>query len=102
MNTVLHIPLNKDLKIKAENTAKKKGYSSLQEVLRVFIVQFTDEQIKPAFISAEGIVQLTLNQERYLSRRSEEIKKAAIKGDAYSVRNVDEMMNILDNIKYEG
>ena len=97
MNTVLHIPLNKDLKLKAENSAKKKGYSSLQEVLRVFIVQFANEQIKPAFVQAEAVAQLTLAQERHLNRRSEETKKAVIKGDAYSVRDVDEMMNILDN-----
>lgn len=96
MNTVLHIPLSKTLKTKAEGAAKRKGFSSLQEVLRVFIVQFTNEEVKPAFINTDGIVRLTSDQERYLSLRDKEVKKAVIHGDAYSVRNVDDMMDILD------
>jgi hypothetical protein len=96
MNTILHLPINKELRTKAEFTAKKKGYSSLQEVLRVFIVQFSNEEIKPAFVNSDSVVRLTSSQEKYLASRIKDLDNAVINGDAYSVRDVEEMMEILE------
>ena len=96
MNTVLHVPLNKDLKSKAEYIAKEKGYSSLQEVLRVFIVQFTNEEVKPAFINTDKIVQLTSSQEAYLTKREQETQKAVNSGESSTANNIAEMMEILE------
>lgn len=96
MNTVLHLPLNKELKAKAESLAKSKGYSSLQEVLRVFIVQFAQEKLKPTFINTDETISLTPAQEQYLSQREQEVEKAMQKGGAYSVNTADEMMKVLE------
>lgn len=96
MNTVLHIPLNKDLKCKAESLAKEKGYSSLQEVLRVFIVQFTNKEVAPVFINTDKIVKLTSDQEVFLIKREEEIQRARLNKKTYLINNVDEMMSILE------
>ena len=96
MNTVLHVPLNKNLKFKAESIAKEKGYSSLQEVLRVFIVQFTNEELKPTFINTDKILQLTSGQEAHLSKRVQETQKATSGGKSYTVKSVNEMMEILE------
>lgn len=96
MNTTLHLPINKELKSKAEYIAKEKGYSSLQEVLRVFIVQFTNEEVKPVFINSDKIVQLTSAQEAYLTKREQETQKAISSGKSYTVNSTDEMMKILE------
>lgn len=96
MNTVLHIPLNKELKSQAESIAKANGYSSIQEVLRVFITQFTSGEIKSTFV-IDHDVQLTSEQAAFLDRRVEEIEKAKKKNEVYRVSNVEEMMAVLDS-----
>lgn len=96
MNTTLHVPLNKELKFKAEYIAKKKGYSSLQEVLRVFIVQFTNEEVKPVFINTEKTIYLTSHQEDFLQQRVTDTQQAENKNETYSIGNAEEMMKILE------
>lgn len=96
MNTTLHLPINKNLKSKAESIAKAIGYSSLQEVLRVFIVQFTNKEIKPVFINTDKIVRLTSSQEAYLTKREQDTQKAINSGKSYTANNIDEMMEVLE------
>ncbi len=97
MNTVLHVPLNKELKLRAETKAKIKGYSSLQEVLRVFIVQFSEGKIEPEFMRTDLVVRLTDEQEAILNKRFNQVEREIENGTAYSAQTVEEMMDILDN-----
>jgi len=48
-NTVLQVPLTKDLRQKSEIAASKAGFSSLQEVVRLFLHQFCQEKISFSF-----------------------------------------------------
>ena len=93
--TTLHIPVNKSVKERAESVVKAQGYSSLQEILRVFLFSLAKEQIKPGFIHTDMQVALTPAQEKYLQSREKQTKKAIKAGKAYSARTVSEMISIL-------
>lgn len=54
--TVLQIPVSKDLRAKAEEAAFDYGFSSLQEVIRVFMTKLAKRAIE---ISFEPVVELT-------------------------------------------
>ena len=41
-NTVLQIPMSSDLRQKSEKAAENQGFSSLQEVVRVFLNKFAN------------------------------------------------------------
>lgn len=47
--TVLQIPVSKDLRIKAEDTALEYGFSSLQEAIRVFMAKLARKAIEISF-----------------------------------------------------
>ncbi|PIY66068.1 hypothetical protein COY91_01180 [Candidatus Shapirobacteria bacterium CG_4_10_14_0_8_um_filter_39_15] len=47
--TVLQIPVSKNLRIKAEEAALAYGFSSLQEVLRVFMNRLANKSVEVSF-----------------------------------------------------
>ncbi len=58
--TVLQIPINQDLKISAEQEALSQGFSSLQELVRVFLARI-----------ATGRIEVTLQESTMLSKNNE-------------------------------
>ena len=50
MKTILQIPIEKKLRDQALILAEKKGFSSLQDVMRLFIAQFVENKIDVGFI----------------------------------------------------
>lgn len=96
MNTTLHIPINKMLKQQAESIAKEQGYSSLQEVLRVFLSGFAQRKVRTAFVQSDVVEALTDAQDAYVNKREEETRQVMKEGKAFSARTVKEMMTILD------
>jgi len=55
-NTVkLQIPITKTLKEQGFKKAQEFGYSSLQEVIRVFITNFVNDRIVPSFSQSEPL-----------------------------------------------
>lgn len=47
--TVLQIPVSKTLRIRAENAARDSGFSSLQEIMRVFMAKLAKKTIEVSF-----------------------------------------------------
>lgn len=95
MNTTLHIPVNKIIKTKAEAAVKTQGYSSLQEIIRVFLSSLARGEVKTTFTSSD-IELLTESQEMHLNKREEQTLTAIKKGKAYSVRTAAEMIDTLE------
>ena len=63
--TILQIPLDKHLKNTAEKAATAQGFSSLQEIVRVFLTQLASKKIA---VTLEEPHSLSLkNEERYSS-----------------------------------
>ncbi|MDO8619437.1 MAG: hypothetical protein Q7R49_05875 [Candidatus Daviesbacteria bacterium] len=63
MKTILQVPLDKQLKSNAEKIASDQGFSSLQEIIRVFLTQLALNKVRVTF---QESVSLSLkNEKRY-------------------------------------
>ncbi|MFH1713327.1 MAG: hypothetical protein ABH896_04045 [Candidatus Jacksonbacteria bacterium] len=89
--TTLQIPMEKQLRIQADKAATKQGFSSLQEVIRVFLSQFADNKVEVAFTS-KSVLLSAKNDERY-ANMIEDIKSGKIKTKAFS--DTDKLINYL-------
>ncbi len=92
--TVLQIPLPKELKISAEKAALDAGFSSLQEVLRVFMKKFASKKIDLTF--EENIVYLSPKAEKRYAKIDEDIKKGK---NVYAAADVDDFLRQLHNYR---
>ncbi len=90
--TVLQIPLPKELKLSAEKAAYDAGFSSLQEVLRVFIKKFASKKIDLTF--EENIVYLSPKAEKRYAKIDEDIKKGK---NIHEAADVDDFLRQLHN-----
>lgn len=61
-NTVIQIPISKQLRQQSENAATQAGFSSVQEVIRVFLQQFSQQKIVLHFDSPT--IKLSSNNEK--------------------------------------
>lgn len=85
--TVLQVPLNQDIKANAEKAALAQGFSSLQELVRVFLSKVASHKIE---VTLQDIPILSKNNEkRYLDMTA----------DFESGQNVYEAKDINDLIK---
>ncbi len=92
--TVLQIPLPKELKLSAEKAALDAGFSSLQEVLRVFMKKFATKRIGFTF-EEESVVYLSEKNDKRYDKIMRDIKSG--KEKVYSAKNVDDFLNQLNN-----
>lgn len=86
--TNLQIPIDAKICDRAKKAAKKQGFSSLQEMIRVFLAQVIDERLMAGFFQ-ENIALSKDAQERY-----EKLLAEKIGGKASA--SVDVLMNELE------
>jgi antitoxin component of RelBE/YafQ-DinJ toxin-antitoxin module len=64
-NTVIQIPVSKQLRQQSETAATQAGFSSVQEVIRVFLNQFSQQKI--IFNFDTPAIKLSIeNEKKYL------------------------------------
>lgn len=90
--TVLQIPISTDLRGKAELEAKKQGFSSLQEAVRIFLSKLARQRIE---ISFEEPIQLSAKAARRYDNMTEGIESGKLK--LYEAKNVDDLMKQLSS-----
>lgn len=94
--TTLQIPVSKSLKNNAQDMAKKLGFSSLQEVVRIFLTQLVSKKITVGVTTSETPDEiLTPQQEKVLLRKYKEAKKDIAEGNYFVAHSVEEMMDQL-------
>ncbi len=71
--TVIQIPVNINLRNKAEEAASSYGFSSLQELIRVFLTKLSQKTIEVTFVEKEKY--LTQKTERRYLKMLAEAKK---------------------------
>ena len=89
--TILQIPMKKILREQAMKAAEKAGFSSLQEVVRVFLAQLTDTKMKISF--EHPPVKLSPKAARRYDRMSRELDSGKVK--PFVAHSVDELMGWL-------
>lgn len=87
--TVLQIPINKDLKISAEKEAISQGFSSLQELVRVFLSKIATHKIEVTL--QESTMLSEKNEKRYLDMT----KDFELGKNTYSSDSVTDLVNKL-------
>ena len=92
--TVLQIPMSKQLKDDAQKAALDRGFSSLQEVLRVFMKKLADKNIDFSF-NEKGTVRLSKKNAKRYSKILEDIESG--KEKVYAAKNVDDFLEQLMN-----
>src|SRR3990167_11038612 len=85
--TVLQIPINQQLKNDAEQVAQAQGFSSLQEVIRVFLSKFAANKVEVTI--QESVMLSDKSEKRYLKETLDFGKGKNI----HSAKNVDELMS---------
>ena len=90
-NTVIQVPVSKQLRQQSENAAVKAGFSSVQEVLRLFLHQFSQQKIVVNFDNP-SVVLSAKNEAKYLKmmsdfQKNKDITKATSVGDFFDKIN---------------
>jgi len=89
--TILQIPVSKDLKNSAEKAALNQGFSSLQEIIRIFMKKLAAKKISVTF-EQETVFLSQKNEKRYLEME-EDFKKDK---NFYKAKDVDEFLKQLN------
>lgn len=90
--TILQIPISKNLRDKAVLAAEESGFSSLQEVVRVFLKQFAHKEVE--VVIEPKPVQLSKKAIRRYNKISDEI--ASGKAKLFTAHSVEELMDHLN------
>ncbi len=89
----LQIPMDSKLKIDAEKVALDQGFSSLQEVLRLFMKKFASKKIDINF-EGENVIHLSPKADRRYAKIMRDIESGEEK--VYTAKNVDDLMKQLN------
>jgi hypothetical protein len=90
---ILQVPVTKDLRDAAENTALDFGFSSLQEALRVFMTKMANKQITLSFENKTEY--LTETQEKVLIKKYNNFLAEKGKGKTFVAHSAEEMFSQL-------
>ena len=90
---VLQVPLSAQLKNSAEEIASQQGFSSLQEVVRVFLTNFAAKKVEIAW---QEPVSLSPGNEKRYSEITEDFKKNK---HIFSANSVDSLLMQLNDDK---
>lgn len=93
MKTIIQVPVEKKLRDQAFAAAEKKGFSSLQDMMRLFLQQFVDNKIDVGF--TEPSVQLSKRSVRRYDRIVDRYLKGKEKTKSFT--SVDALMNDLNS-----
>lgn len=92
MNTILQVPIDKNIRKKAALRAEKMGFSSLQEVVRIFLNKIASDQITVEF---EPEVKLSAKNEKRYSKMIEDVESGRVKTKSFS--NAESLMEYLNS-----
>ena len=87
---ILQIPINENLRNRASKNASLQGFSSLQEVVRIFINKFAKDEIQ--FNFTEPVI--------YLSKKNDERYDKMVK-DFEQGKNVSKSFSDVDSLMRE-
>lgn len=95
--TNIQVPVTTTLKQKAAARAEKLGFSSIQDVIRVFLTGFVEEKYSIGIREEEKVEYLTDREAEVLERKFRELKEEEKKGNLLIANSVDEFLKQLDS-----
>lgn len=76
MNTIIQVPINKNLRDQAASKAEEMGFSSLQEVIRLFLNKIARGEINIMF---EENIQLSPKAIKHYNKIIDEVESGKVK-----------------------
>lgn len=95
----IQVPLKASIKRKAEEVAEDYGYSSLQEVIRLFLTSFAKGDIQLLMYNPHATEYISPEFEAFLEKREKEVRKAIKEGKAYTVHSAEELTKLVESYK---
>lgn len=92
-NTILQIPVNKTTRNQAAVAAQKMGFSSLQEVVRLFLNKIAKDEINITF---ENTVALSIKNDKRYPKMLNDVKSGKVK-----TKNFPDVKSLTDYLKSE-
>lgn len=89
---ILQVPMDKHLKNSAEKVASEQGFSSLQEIVRVFLSRLASKKVE--LVLQDSIILSSKNERRY-SKMSQDFK--ADKNVSVAENNADLISQLNEN-----
>lgn len=92
----LQLPVSSALKQKATKIAKEEGFSSLQEVIRLFLAKYAEKKIRLNFFSEETKKERAYKKYvKRIEKIADEAKADYEKGNYVTVNTEDELMKAM-------
>lgn len=88
--TILQVPVSKELKTNAEKAALSQGFSSLQEMVRVFLSKLAEEKIE---VSIQEIISLSEKSEHRYQRLTKDFENQK---NIHTVNNTSQLLEELN------
>ncbi len=95
----LQVPLKTSIKKMAEEVAEEYGYSSVQEVVRIFLTGFAQKKIQPSFLINNTEEYISPEYEAYLNKVTNQLRDEIKHGKAYTAHNADDIIKIAKEFK---
>ena len=92
MKTIIQVPVEKKLRDEAEVVANDQGFSSLQDVVRLFLRRFAKREISVVFADEE---QLSPRAARRYDKMIRDVESGKVKPQYFS--NVKDFMKSLES-----
>lgn len=89
--TIFQVPVTVDLRKEAEKEALRQGFSSLQEIVRIFLRRLADRTVAFTF---EEVVHLS---PRAVKRYNKAIKDIEERKGVFSAKSSEDLMHQLEN-----
>jgi len=90
LKTILQVPLDKQLKSNAEKAASAQGFSSLQEIVRVFLTQLASNKVE---ITLQESMNLSAQNEKKYAEMTKDFESGKY---IYSANSVDDLISKLN------
>ena len=91
MRTVLQVPMTSTLRTNALKTAKKSGFSSLQEVVRLFLTKFAANHLTVSI--QENTIPLSPQAEKRYIKMDQDFKNNK---NVYTAKDVNDLIKQLN------
>lgn len=91
--TTLQIPIDKSVRDNATRVAHQRGFSSVQEVVRVFLSQFADRCVDVSF--TPPTIQLSEKNDKRYAKMIEDYENGKLQVKSFT--DVDELMKELNS-----
>ena len=89
---IVQVPMNRNLKEKAEIVASDLGFSSIQEAIRVLLTKLSKKEFSLKVEEVEEVKYLSPAAERRFKKAVEDIKAGR---NITKTKNVDELLELL-------